>query len=66
MANWREDAKICLMMAGIDDKPISFLFVDTQIVIEQQLEDINNVLNAGDIPSLYKVEDMEPIYKVGK
>lgn len=30
------------------------------------LEDINNILNAGDIPNLYKVEDLEPIYKVGK
>jgi dynein heavy chain len=66
MSNWREDAKVCLLQAGIENKPLSFLFVDTQIVNEQMLEDINNILNAGDIPSLYKVEDMEPIYKVGK
>lgn len=66
MQNWREDAKVCLMLAGIEDKPVSFLFVDTQIVNEQMLEDINNILNAGDIPSLYKVEDLEPIYKIGK
>jgi len=30
------------------------------------LEDINNILNSGDVPSLYKTEDFEPIYKVGK
>ena len=30
------------------------------------LEDINNVLNAGDIPNLYKQEDLEPINKVGR
>lgn len=30
------------------------------------LEDINNILNAGDIPNLYKTEDMEPINKVGR
>lgn len=30
------------------------------------LEDINNVLNSGDVPSLYKNEDFEPIFKVGK
>jgi dynein heavy chain len=30
------------------------------------LEDINNILNAGDIPNLYKTEDQEPIFKVGK
>ena len=30
------------------------------------LEDINNILNSGDVPSLYKVEDMEAINDVGK
>jgi dynein heavy chain len=30
------------------------------------LEDINNVLNSGDVPGLYRAEDLEPIYSVGK
>jgi dynein heavy chain len=30
------------------------------------LEDINNVLNSGDVPQLYKTEDFEGIYNVGK
>jgi len=30
------------------------------------LEDINNILNSGDVPNLYKTEDYEPIFKVGK
>lgn len=30
------------------------------------LEDINNVLNSGDVPQLYKSEDFEGIYNVGK
>mmetsp|Transcript_28825 Transcript_28825/g.26097 ORF Transcript_28825/g.26097 Transcript_28825/m.26097 type:complete len:117 (+) Transcript_28825:1657-2007(+) len=29
MAKWREDLKKCLMIAGVDNKPITFLFVDT-------------------------------------
>lgn len=66
MQNWREDAKKALMQAGAENRQTSFLFVDTQIVNEQMLEDINNVLNAGDIPNLYKTEDMEPINKVGR
>lgn len=66
MGNWREDVKKVLMQAGVDNKPTSFLFVDTQIVDEQMLEDINNILNGGDVPNLYKAEDMEPILKVGK
>lgn len=30
------------------------------------LEDINGILNSGDIPNLYKVEDIEEIQNVGK
>ena len=30
------------------------------------LEDINNILNGGDVSGLYRKEDYEPIYKVGK
>lgn len=30
------------------------------------LEDINTVLNSGDVPQLYKAEDEEPIYTVGR
>lgn len=66
MTNWREDVKKALMQAGAENKPTSFLFVDTQIINEQMLEDINNVLNGGDVPNLYKTEDFEPIFKVGK
>jgi dynein heavy chain len=66
MSNWRDDVKKALMQAGVDNKQTSFLFVDTQIVNEQMLEDMNNILNSGDVPSLYKVEDYEPIFKVGK
>lgn len=47
-------------------KPTTFLFCDTQIIDEQMLEDINNVLNSGDVPGLYKAEDMEAINDVGK
>jgi len=66
MRDWRENCKTCLMMAGCDAKDTSFLFVDTQIINEQMLEDINNVLNSGDVPGLYKSEDLEPIYACGK
>ena len=34
MANWREDVKVALMQAGVENKPTSFIFVDTQIVNE--------------------------------
>jgi dynein heavy chain len=61
MTNWREDVKVALMQAGVENKITSFLFVDTQIINEQMLEDVNNILNGGDVPNLYKTEDLEPI-----
>jgi len=66
MRDWRDNLKFVLMQAGVELKVTSFLFVDTQIINEQMLEDINNVLNSGDVPQLYKSEDFEGIYNVGK
>lgn len=34
---------------------------DVQIVNEVMLEDINNILNAGDVPNLYAPEDLDSI-----
>lgn len=50
-----------LMEAGVENKSICFLFVDTQIINEQMLEDINNILNSGDITNLYGDKEMEEI-----
>ena len=58
---WREDIKICLLKAGIEAAPVTFLFSDVQIIDEQMVEDINSILNAGDIPGLYAAEDLDAI-----
>jgi dynein heavy chain len=61
MAEWREDVRQCLLSAGLKDAPVVFLFSDVQIVNESMLEDINNILNAGDVPNLYGAEEMDSI-----
>lgn len=61
MRSWREDVKKVLLLAGLENKPISFLFCDTQIINEQMLEDINNILNSGDVTGIYQEKDMEDI-----
>jgi dynein heavy chain len=66
MKDWRENLKTVLMIGGVQGKATSFVFVDTQIINENMLEDINTVLNSGDVPGLYKTEDEEPIMAVGK
>jgi len=64
MNDWREDLKRILMQAGVKDKQTTFLFSDVQIINERMVEDINNILNAGDVPNLYANEDLEAISTV--
>jgi len=46
----------------VDEKQTVFLFNDTQIVLEAFLEDVNNILNNGEIPNLYSAaEDISNI-----
>lgn len=35
--------------------------IDTQIVEEEFLEDINNILNSGEVPNLFEGDDYEKI-----
>ena len=58
---WREDLKKVLKKAGLDGRNTVFVFTDTQIVQESFLEDINNILNSGEVPNLFGNDDMEAI-----
>jgi dynein heavy chain len=58
---WKEDLKKLLKTAGAKKTEVVFLFSDTQIVRESFLEDINNILNTGEVPNLWAVEDLEEI-----
>lgn len=66
MKDWRENLKTCLLGAGTKNKQTIFLLTDTQIVEESMTEDMNGVLNAGDVPQLYKLEDQEEIMTCGR
>jgi dynein heavy chain len=61
MTEFKEDLKTCLMKCGNEQKTQTFLFADTQIVKEEMVETMNNVLNSGDVPNLYKQEDVDVI-----
>jgi dynein heavy chain len=60
---WRDDMRNNLyLMAGVEQRQTVFLFSDTQITQEAFLEDINNILNGGEIPNLYtEAEDINNI-----
>ncbi len=48
-------------VAGVEGKPVVFLLTDTQISKESFLEDVNNLLNSGEVPGMYAPEDKEGI-----
>lgn len=49
------------MKAGGDGKPTVFLLTDTQVKDESFIEDINTILNTGDLPNLYTNEEKAEI-----
>lgn len=49
--------------AAFEQKGVSFIFTDLQIAYESFLEDINNLINTGEVPNLFsKKEDIDEIY----
>ncbi|KAL3678222.1 hypothetical protein R1sor_021178 [Riccia sorocarpa] len=55
---WREDLKSVLRRAGAQNVSTVFLINDTQLKMEQFLEDINNILNTGEVPNLFPKDEM--------
>ncbi|KAJ3101998.1 Dynein heavy chain 6, axonemal [Phlyctochytrium planicorne] len=58
---WREDLKKLYISSGVDGKNTVFLISDTQIKTEVFLEDINSILNSGEVPSLFEFDEREKI-----
>jgi len=54
---WRDDLKNVLRKAGGEGSPTVFLFNDTQIKMESFLEDINNILNTGEVPNMFAKDE---------
>lgn len=58
---FREDLKTLYTMVGVQNKTISFIFKDNQVAEEVFLEIINNMLSVGEVPNLYKADELEDI-----
>lgn len=57
MNEWREDVKSILRRASSSDQHGVFLFADTQIKEEGFLEDVSNLMNSGEVPNLFTMEE---------
>ncbi|CAK9228319.1 unnamed protein product [Sphagnum troendelagicum] len=52
---------VVLKKAGAENTPTVFIFSDTQLKLQQFLEDINNILNTGEVPNLYPKDEIVPL-----
>mmetsp|Transcript_43568 Transcript_43568/g.42036 ORF Transcript_43568/g.42036 Transcript_43568/m.42036 type:complete len:308 (+) Transcript_43568:85-1008(+) len=54
---WKEDMKRLMILAGQECKNSVFIMTDMQLKFGFMLEDINNLLNSGEIPNLFPAEE---------
>ncbi|KAM3182197.1 hypothetical protein ACTXT7_012865 [Hymenolepis weldensis] len=59
--SFHEDLQKLYLWAGVEDKPTVFLFSDNQILVEEFVEDLNNILNSGEVPGLFNSEMFEKL-----
>lgn len=58
---FKDVVKGYMMESGISGQGISFVLTDTQIISESFIENLNNLLNTGEIPNLMLPEDNDAI-----
>lgn len=58
---WADDLKSLYKSLGVDNKKTVFTFFDTDIKQEFFIEDVNNILNVGEVPNLYTPDELEEI-----
>ncbi|XP_017171731.1 dynein axonemal heavy chain 12 isoform X2 [Mus musculus] len=61
MNEWREDIKTLLRNVGVKGQKTVFLITDTQIKEESFLEDIDNVLNTGEVPNIFAADEKQEV-----
>lgn len=54
---WHDDLKTIMKQVSSSDLHGVFLFTDLQIKDESFLEDVNNLLNSGEVPNLFPTEE---------
>ncbi|XP_048346084.1 dynein axonemal heavy chain 12 isoform X2 [Sphaerodactylus townsendi] len=61
MNEWREDLKTLLRSAGMKGLKTVFLITDTQIKEEAFLEDVDSLLNTGEVPNIFAADEKQEV-----
>ncbi|KAK3925188.1 Dynein heavy chain 7, axonemal [Frankliniella fusca] len=62
--DWRDDLKQVLKESGGRGKDTVFLFNETQIKEELFLQDIDSLLNSGEVPNIFAVDEKQEILEL--
>lgn len=57
--------QMLLKNAGVKGQKTVFLLTDAQIKDEAFLEDVDSVLNTGEVPNLFAIDEKQEIMEVG-
>ena len=58
---WREELKKLLRTAGLQTKPVVFLFKETHLLNQVFMEDIENLIHNSNVPDLFSSEEIDAI-----
>lgn len=61
LADWRDSLKQVVLRAGLEGKQLVFLLADSQIKNEAMVEDVNMLLNTGDVPNMFAADECADI-----
>uniref|UniRef100_A0A8B9QUJ2 Cytoplasmic dynein 2 heavy chain 1 n=1 Tax=Anas platyrhynchos TaxID=8839 RepID=A0A8B9QUJ2_ANAPL len=61
LKHFKNDLKYVMELAGIEAQQVVLLLEDYQFVHSTFLEMINSLLSSGEVPGLYKIEELEPL-----
>lgn len=64
MNSWREDLKKVLKESGGRGKDLVFLFTENQIKLEAFLTDIDCLLNLGEVPNIWPIDEKQEILEL--
>lgn len=52
---------ILVQVAGVEGRPVAFLLCDIHIVHESFLEDVNSILNSGEVTGMFTSDEREKV-----
>lgn len=61
---WRDDLKYVLKESGGKNRSMVFLFAEGQVKEEYFLQDIDALLNSGQVPNLFTLDEQQSILEV--